>query len=111
MLGNSPYLLTFVDEYSRKTFVYFLKLKCEEDQRVREFVDYVERQTGDKVRHLRSDDGGEYGSKALNDFLKQWGILFQKTEPCTPKENRIAERTNSVLMDKSPVKDAVNGGL
>lgn len=60
-LGHSAYILTIIDDYSRMTFVYFLKHKSELDQRGREFVAYVERQTGDKIRHLRSDSGREFG--------------------------------------------------
>lgn len=69
--------------------------------RVRDFVEFVERQTGDKVKHLRSDNGGEYGSEALGEYLRKKGIVFEKSEPYTPQQNGVAERTNSVLMDKA----------
>lgn len=61
----------------------------------------VERQTGDEVGHLRSDNGVEYGSVASGDSLKERGVLFEKTEPYTPQQNGIAERTNGILMNKA----------
>lgn len=82
-------------------FVYFLKHKFEVDRRVGDFMSYVERQTGDKVKHLSSDNGGEYGSMALRDFLQQRGIAFEKTVPYAPQQSGVAERTNSVLLDKA----------
>ncbi|MEM7213687.1 MAG: radical SAM protein [Pseudomonadota bacterium] len=90
-----------MDDYSHMTFVYFLRSKSEVDKRVRDFVEFVEGQTGDKVKHLRSDNGGEYGSATLRDHLGQQGIAFEKTEPYTPQQNGVAERTNSVLMNKA----------
>lgn len=56
-LGHAIYFLTLVDDYSRMTFVYFFKRKSEVGRRVRDFVEYVERQTREKVKHLRFDHG------------------------------------------------------
>lgn len=82
-------------------FVYFLKHKPVVDLRVCEFVANVERQTESNVKRLRFDNDGHYGSNALNDYLKQWEISIEKTEPYKPQQNRNAERTNSISMDKA----------
>jgi hypothetical protein len=42
-------MLTFTDDYSRKTFVYFLKSKDEVFDRFVEFKADVETQTGEKI--------------------------------------------------------------
>lgn len=58
---NSVYFMKFLEDYSRRTFVYTLKHKSEVDGCVRNFVNFVnffERQTGDKVKLLRSYNGG-----------------------------------------------------
>lgn len=54
---KNKYFLTFIDDYSQMTFVYFLKAKYEVSSRVRNLVEFVEHQTGDKIKHLRSDNG------------------------------------------------------
>lgn len=66
-----------------------------------DFVAKVERQNGEKLKHHRSDNGDEDGSTALGDSLRRRGIVVQKTEPYTPQQNSVAERTHSVLMDKA----------
>lgn len=99
--GGSVYFLTFIDDWSRMTFVYFLKQKSEVAESIKDFIEYAERQTECKVKRLRSDNGGEYGSKTLSDYLRQRGIVFEKTEPYMPQQNGVAERCNSILMDKA----------
>lgn len=44
-------------------FAYFLKRKSQvEHDRVRDFVEFIERQTGEEVKLLCYENGGEYGS-------------------------------------------------
>lgn len=50
-----------------------IKHNYEMDGHVRAFVELVERQMGDKMKHRRSDNGGEYGFKTLNDYLDHRG--------------------------------------
>ena len=60
------YYVTFIDDYSRKTWIYFLKAKSEVFERFREFKTLMENQTRKKIRVLRIDNGGEY---TFNDYL------------------------------------------
>ena len=96
--GNSQYFVTFIDDYSRYTQVYFLKSKDEVLEKFKEFVSYVST-LGKKVKVLRSDNGGEYCSKAFDDYLKKNGILHQTTVPYNPEQNGIAERMNRTLLE------------
>ena len=43
------YYVTFIDDYSKKTWIYFLKAKSEVFERFREFKTLVENQTGKKI--------------------------------------------------------------
>lgn len=99
--GKYHHFIDFVDDYSRKTFVHFLKHKSETNEKVSEILTYVKRQTGDRARSLHSGNGGKYNSKSLKYHLKQRGIVFKKTEAYLPQQNGIEERVNRVLMDKS----------
>jgi hypothetical protein len=54
------YFITFIDDYSRKAYVYFLRYKNEAFEKFQEFRNYVENQTGLRIKTLRSDRGGEY---------------------------------------------------
>lgn len=61
-MGNARYILTFVDDYSKKVFLYFLKAKSEVFAIFKEFKALVENQTGCTIKTLRTDNGKEYGS-------------------------------------------------
>lgn len=57
--GNK-YFLIFIDDYTRYIFVYCMSSKTEVKSKFCEFQSLVERQTGKKIKILRSDNGGEF---------------------------------------------------
>ena len=58
-LGGSEYFVTFIDDHSRKTWIYFLKTKDEVFDQFREFKALVENMTRKKIKVLCSDNGCE----------------------------------------------------
>ena len=78
------YCLTFINDYSRKTWIYFLKAKSKVFERFREFKTLVENQTGKKIRVLRTYKGGEYTSNECMDYCLAEGIKKEHTVPHTP---------------------------
>ncbi|KAK0589362.1 hypothetical protein LWI29_013222 [Acer saccharum] len=105
--GQNQYFLTFIDDYSRKTWVYFLKRKSEVFGYFKEFKTLVEKQSGYYIKTLRSDQGGEYTAGAFQEFLKQQGIRHQFTPAYTPQLNGVAERKNRTILNmvRSMLKD------
>lgn len=101
-LGGKKYILTMIDDYSRRVFVYFLKTRTEDDilQNFKYFKANVEKQTGKQIKCLRSDNGKEYVGKRFQSFLQENGINHQLTAPYTPEQNGIAERMNRTIMEK-----------
>lgn len=73
--GLTRYMLTFVDDYSKMVFVYFLKEKSQVLDKFIEFKNLMENQTGEKIKVIRSDNGGEYCSKEFDKFCKVNGIM------------------------------------
>ena len=67
-LGGYEYYITFIDDYSRFTWILFLKTKNEVFQCFKEFKALVENQTSRKIKVLRSDNGGEYTKGQFVDF-------------------------------------------
>jgi Integrase core domain len=61
--GGNNYFITFIDDYSRKTWVYFLKEKSAAFEVFKSFKNLVENESGYKIKTLRSNRGGEYTSK------------------------------------------------
>ena len=80
-LSGYKYHILFIDEHSRKTWIYFLKTKSEVFKRFQEFKALVETQTGRKIKVLRSDNGGEYTLGEFVDFCAEVGIRRQFTVP------------------------------
>lgn len=60
----------------------------------------TEKSTGRQLKVLRTDNGGEYTSSELQDFLKKEGVRHELTVPKTPEQNKVAERMNKTLMRK-----------
>jgi hypothetical protein len=100
-IGKAKYFVTFIDDFSRKVFVFFLRSKSEVTEKYVEFVRFIENQTGKKVKTLRSDNGGEYINERFLNFCKQKGIHHEKTIPHTPQQNGVAERMNRTLIEKA----------
>ena len=59
----------------------------------------VERQSGKKLKCIRTDNGGEYCG-LLDVYCKQHNIKHEKTPPKTPQLNALAERTNKTLIER-----------
>ena len=73
-LVGSHYILTFIDDFTRKTWVYFLKNKSEVFERFFNFKALVENQSGLYIKVLRTDREGEYISKEFLRFCRENGI-------------------------------------
>ena len=98
-LGGAKYFLTFIDDSTRYTWVYLLKRKDEVFKRLVEWKAMVEKSSGRKVKVLRSDNGGEYTGRELQDYLKREGVRHELTVPKTPKQNGVAEQMNRTLLE------------
>ncbi len=59
----------------------------------------VENQLEKKIKHFRSDCGGEYFSNEFNLFCAGHGIIHEKTPPYSPQSNGVAERKNHTLTE------------
>ena len=98
-IGGALYFVTFIDDFSRFITVYPLKHKDEVFERFKEWKAEVENQLGEKVKVLRSDNGGEYKNKAFKAFAKNCGMKQQFSCPRTPQQNGVAERANRTIME------------
>ena len=92
--------MTFIDDYSRKTWIYFLKSKEADEvlDKFREFRAWVENQSGKKIKVLRSDNGGEYTFGGFVDFCSEVGIKRKFTVPYNPQHNGVVERKNKTIV-------------
>ena len=93
------YSMTFIDDHSRFTWVYFLHSKSEVFRTFTKFLLYIENQFSMNINTLRTDSGGEYLSTEFQAFLASKGIIHQRSCPANPQQNGVAEHKNRYLLD------------
>lgn len=99
-LGGCKYFISFIDDFSKKVWVYFLKSKDEAFDKFREWKLEVETQTEKKIKCLRTGNGLEYCNNKFDQFCKQSRVKRHRTCTYTPQQNGVAERMNRTIMDK-----------
>ena len=68
-MAGSSYYVTFIDDHSRKVWMYCMKAKSEMFWNFKHFKMMVEKETRMHIKCLRSDGGGEYFSNEFSRFL------------------------------------------
>jgi len=67
-LGGTSYFVTFINDACKKFWVYHMKIKREVFKIFQKFHVVVERETNKLLKCLRTDSGGEYCSKAIEEY-------------------------------------------
>lgn len=91
--------LIIVDEFSKFSWLYPLKLKSEVTHKIQLFHAMVTTQFHSFIQTLRSDNGGEFLSTTLTTFLATNGIIHHTSYPHTPEQNGVAERKHRHLIE------------
>ena len=67
-LGGSVYFVSFIDDNSRKVWVYFMRHKSETFSKFKLWKTKVENQIRRKIKCLRSDNGTEYTNSRFSEL-------------------------------------------
>ncbi len=97
-VGGAEYFLTFIDDFSRYVWVYFLKRKNEVFSCFLNWKAMVERATGRKLKVLRSDNGGEYKSDQFVEYLRSEGVRHELTVPKNPQQMELQRGVTEPLL-------------
>ena len=84
-IGGMRYMVTFIDDFSRYVWVYFMKEKSETFTKFKEFMEKIEGELNTKILCLRTDNGREYLSNEFTIYLKKHKIRRQLICPNTPQ--------------------------
>ena len=98
-LRGYAYYASFIDDYSHKICIYFLKKKDEVFEKFKEFKALVENLSEKRIKILRLNYGGEFTSSEFNEYCKEAGIKRELTIPYNPQQNGVAEIKNRSIME------------
>ncbi|GJT97881.1 putative ribonuclease H-like domain-containing protein [Tanacetum coccineum] len=98
-INGKKYILVIVDDYSRFTWVKFLRSKDKTPAFVIILLKQLQVGLNKTVRFVRTDNGTEFVNTALTDYYESVGITYEKTVPRTPQQNGVVERRNCTLVE------------
>ncbi|GJZ47783.1 putative ribonuclease H-like domain-containing protein [Tanacetum coccineum] len=98
-INGKKYILVIVDDYSRFTWVKFLRSKDETLEVVIKFLKQIQVDLNKTIRYIRTDNGTEFVNKDLTAYYERVGIFHQKIVPRTPQQNGVVERRNRTLVE------------
>jgi hypothetical protein len=95
--GRDNYFMLIIDDYSRLTWVAFLKEKAEAFEKFKIFKALTENQIGKRLKEIRLARGGEFMSSDFKEFCDKYGIKREYTIPRNPQQNGVVERQNRTM--------------
>jgi hypothetical protein len=98
-IGRKRYYVSFTDDFSRYTNIYFLQTKDETFGSYCVYEAWLLTQYNVRIKCLNSDRGGEYLLKEFSDHLKRAGTTRRLTVHDTPEHNGVAERGNRTNLE------------
>ena len=90
-LSGYVYYVSFVVNFSHKTWIYFLKWKNEVFSKFMEYKSLVENQTERKIKILCSNNGGEFTLKEFKELCRESRIKRELITPYNPQHNGVAK--------------------
>lgn len=103
MFGYNHFV-TFIDDYTHYCVTYLLETKDQVFIMMRDFVEKAHVhfiKEGYRIKHLYCDNGGEYLSKQMKEYMSIQGISYHLTCPHTSSQNGVSERMNRNVLDKT----------
>lgn len=91
------FYISFVDHFTRLTYIFPLKTKNEALPTFRQYKALVENRFDKRIKILQSDWGGEF--RSFESLLKGYGIEFRHLCPHTSQQNGIVERKHRHIVE------------
>ncbi|GJX58173.1 retrovirus-related pol polyprotein from transposon TNT 1-94, partial [Tanacetum coccineum] len=98
-INGKKCILVIVDDYSRFTWVKFLRSKDETLEFVINFLKQIQVGLNKTVRYIRTDNRTEFVNQVMSKYYEGVGIFHQKSVLRTPQQNGVVERQNRTLVE------------
>ncbi|KAM1149991.1 hypothetical protein ACFX2B_030215 [Malus domestica] len=99
-LGRNKYFVTYIDDASRRVWVYLLKSKDQVFQTFQKLHAMVERETGKPLKCLRSNNSSEYTFHQFRKYCVKHGIRHEKT---VPRSTPLIAPSGYASLSESPI--------
>nr|GEW04108.1 hypothetical protein [Tanacetum cinerariifolium] len=91
-VNEKKYILVIVHDYSRFTWVKFLRSKDETPDFIIKFLKMIQVRLKVLVRRIRTDNGTEFVNQTLRDYYEEVGISHETSVARSPQQNGVVER-------------------
>nr|GFC72141.1 integrase, catalytic region, zinc finger, CCHC-type, peptidase aspartic, catalytic [Tanacetum cinerariifolium] len=98
-INGKRYVLVIVDNYSRYTWVHFLRSKDEAPEVIIKFLKRIMVLLQSPVIIIRTDNGTEFKNQVLKEYFDTVGISHQTSSVRTLQQNGVVERRNRTLVE------------
>ncbi|GJS43752.1 retrovirus-related pol polyprotein from transposon TNT 1-94 [Tanacetum coccineum] len=98
-VNGKKYILVIVDDYSRFTWVKFLRSKDEAPDFIIKFLKMIQVRLKVPVRRIRTDNGTEFVNQTLREYYEKIGISHETSVARSPQQNGVVERRNRTLIE------------
>ncbi|GJU15479.1 putative ribonuclease H-like domain-containing protein [Tanacetum coccineum] len=98
-VNGKKYILVIVDDYSRLTWVKFLRSKDEAPDFIIKFLKMIHVRLQVFVRRIRTDNGTEFVNQTLREYYEKIGISYETSVARSPHQNGVIERRNRTLIE------------
>jgi len=98
-LNGNRYVFVIVDDFSRFTWVIFLRHKNEAFNEFCDFCKRIQNLKSTNIVTIRSDNGGEFKNDSFLEFCNLNGITHNFSVPRTPQQNGVVERKNRTIQE------------
>nr|GFA76706.1 integrase, catalytic region, zinc finger, CCHC-type, peptidase aspartic, catalytic [Tanacetum cinerariifolium] len=98
-INGKRYILVIVEDYSRYTWVHFLRSKDEAPAVIISFLKRITVLLQSPVIIIRADNGTEFKNQVLKVYFDSIGITHQMSSVRTPQQNGVVERRNRKLVE------------
>ena len=97
------YILMVVDDFSRYSFVSFLREKSKTIEHFKVLCTRIQVEKGNQIMRIRNNRGREFNNIKIYLFCESKGIKHEYSTPRTPQQNEVAETKNHVLQEMAKV--------
>ena len=100
-LGGKRYAYVVVDDFSRFTWINFIREKSDVFEVCKELCKRIQREKEGCIVRIRSDHGKEFENSKFDEFCSSEGITHEFSSPITPQQNGVVERKNRTIQESA----------